>query len=135
MSRLEKLRQDWQPEWKDEVGGWVTEALRESYMPEMPPVEDGMYLIDILQEFGPVKAGPMSMVPIEVVDVDAYCRRFVDLAPWETRWLLRMSQAYASELSAASDPQRPPPWMPDPDEMTFEQRERIAKAAKAALRS
>lgn len=104
-------------------------------MPEMPPVDDGMYLIEFFREIGPVVASGMSVGAFNDLHVRAWRENTsIDLAPWESRWLIRLSKEYAAELHAASDVNRPPPWIPDPSEEPPERKEKVARHVRSMLR-
>lgn len=114
LSRLERLRKDWVPEWGHFVPRWTVEALREDYMPEMPPLEQGGYLVAYLLEIGPVVSGGMGPAPLEFFHIDAWCNRVgIDLQPQESRMIRRLSREYVSESQKAEKPDRLPPWRPD----------------------
>lgn len=102
----------------------------------MPPVDAGMYLIDIVREIGPVVPVGMSVGAFNDLHVRAHQdNRGIRFAPWECVWLIRLSKEYASELHAAEKKEaRPPPWIPDPDDIPVEQKEKIAKHVKSILR-
>ncbi len=115
-TRLEGLRRNWRPdqEWLDMVSQQTYETLRDQWMPELPPVGLGAHLIPILFEIGPTVAGDMSSGPITFDNVDAWCRRIgVDLAPWESRWLVRLSKEWLGEQQKSCKHFAPAPWKPE----------------------
>jgi len=106
------MRREWKPEWSDQVSAETVETLRESYMPEMPPLDQAGYLIGYLLEIGPTVAAGMSAGPIGWPHIDAWCNRIgIDLAPWESRLLLRLSREYLTESHRAEKLGCIPPWI------------------------
>ena len=91
----------------------VTEALRAEYMPEMPPIEEGAaYLLGYLMDMGPVLSGGMGAVALTYGELDAWCNRMgISLAPWESRFLRRLSSEYASESHKATTQGYQAPWL------------------------
>lgn len=81
----------------------IEEILGSIPMPEV----DGVHLVEILFKVGPVKAE----TSISEADLEPYeRRRGIELAPWQADLLVRMSQAYLSEMHAAQKHDAPPPW-------------------------
>lgn len=95
----------------------------------MPPLGGGAYLIEILFEVGPSKTSGMGgHSAIDDVDLAAWmANQNVRLTPWEAKAIRQISREYAAMLSEAVEPNTPPPWV-DPNIMTEERREKIAKA-------
>jgi hypothetical protein len=108
LSRLEALRKAWAPQWSAWVSESVVEALRSEYMPDLPPLEAGGYLVAYLFEAGPVMdAGPLSFGELE-----SWCRRLgIDLQPWEARCLCRLSREYLNESRRAALRDAKAPWL------------------------
>jgi hypothetical protein len=101
------------PEWLEMVSQTTYETLRDQWMPPMPPVEFGAYLITILMELGPTVPAGMASGPITFDNVDAWCRRTgIDLEPYESRWLVRLSREWLGESQKASKHFAPAPWTP-----------------------
>lgn len=114
MSRLEGMRWIWRPDWADDVSPTTVKALRESYMPEMPPLAEGGYLVGYLLEIGPTMASGMGAGPITFGEIDRWCARMgIDLSPWETRTLRRLSNEYLGESHRAQKRGCEPPWKTD----------------------
>lgn len=89
----------------------------------MPDIEWGAHLVEVLFEFGPVRAeGPLEVEHIKPIE-KALCAKF---QPWEKRLLLRLSRAYLGEVHKAKDPGAKPPWP------TAEKQWRRVQSAKAA---
>lgn len=81
-------------------------------MPEMPPLEQGGYLVGYLTEIGPTIAAGMGAGPITFEEIDRWCVRIgIDLQPWETRFLKRLSNEYLSEQHRAEKLGCVPPWI------------------------
>lgn len=105
------MRREWVPEWADWVSADTVEALREIYMPEMPPLDEGGYLVSYLLEIGPTVASGMGAGPIEWPQINAWCDRIgVDLQPFEARLLRRLSGEYLVESHRAEKLGCEPPW-------------------------
>jgi hypothetical protein len=96
----------------------------------MPPLKGGGYLAEILFDIGPaVPAGMGGLVAIRDVDLAAWqANRDLRLSAWECRTIRRLSQAYASEASSASDPNAIAPYVAPKELIPREQREKISKA-------
>jgi hypothetical protein len=110
-SRLQAMRAAWVPDWVDEVPAWVTEAMREDYMPDMPDIEVGRYLLDYLLEVGPTIAGGTSQGPVTNDELAHWQQNSgMHLAPWESQTLLRLSKDYLAEALLAKQRDRPAPW-------------------------
>lgn len=73
----------------------------------MPPVRCGKHLVDILFELGPVKAESA----IEPGDLPGWEHVMgVEFDPWEMRVLIQLSRAYHTEMHAAKEWGREPPY-------------------------
>jgi len=113
MSRLEGMRWIWKPEWAGDVSVSTVEVLREQYMPEMPPLEQGGYLVSYLLEIGPTMASGMGAGPISYEAILAWQELTgIALQPWEMRFLRRLSGEYLSESRRAEKRGCVPPLMP-----------------------
>ncbi|MFA7278908.1 MAG: hypothetical protein WC100_02325 [Sterolibacterium sp.] len=105
------MRSAWVPDWADDVPESTVEALRETYMPEMPPLEEGSYLVGYLLELGPVHASGMGQGPISHESILAWqALTGIELEPWEARLLRRLSCDYLSESHRAQKLGCEPPW-------------------------
>lgn len=134
LSRLERLRKDWVPEWVGWVSPATVEALREAYMPDLPPLEGGAYLVGYLLDAGPTVAAGMGAGPLTSKDLMPWCEETgIELQPWEARTLRRLSIAYLNESHQAEKLGCEPPWKPTDfkPELTAKQLER--KAERLAL--
>lgn len=77
----------------------------------MPEIDAGQYLLDWLFEIGPTTPMGMSSAPIAWGEIhDWQQQQGVDLKPWESRLLRKLSCEYLSESHEARDPNRPPPY-------------------------
>lgn len=124
----------WIPDWLADVSQDCYESLCEQYMPELPPVQGGAHLVAYLFELGPTVPAGMGAGPLTIAEIDPWCRRLgIDLAPWELRWLVRLSKEYLSESHKATQQFAPPPWIPDGAEspLTAEQAEQARRRALA----
>ena len=78
--------------------------------PDMPPIRTP-WIIDHLMDLGPSEAGAMGPVPISWVSIDHWQRcSGIDLPPWTSRLLRRLSVDFVAETVRAREPDCPPPW-------------------------
>lgn len=88
-------------------------------MPELPPAGVGAYLIAYLFEVGPTLTGAMGPIPLTHEELRAWQDDMgLQLAPWECRFLRRLSVEYMAELHHAEKPDRPAPWI-NPDDVEY----------------
>lgn len=112
LSRLEQLKAD---------------NKDDGYLPDMPPVECGEYLLNYLFEIGPVLHGGMGGIPLTNAEIDAWQRNMsIRLSPWESRALHHLSRIYLAEHQAASDPKRSAPWKESEDVKAITRRAAVA---------
>lgn len=105
------MRQAWAPDWADDVSWATVEALRESYMPPMPPLEEGGYLVGYLLEAGPVTSSGLGSSPLSFLEIQAWSNLIgITLEPWEVRCLHRLSCEYVRESHKAEKLGYPAPW-------------------------
>jgi hypothetical protein len=115
-TRIEGQRRNWEPdpEWLEMVSQQTYETLRDQWMPELPPIEFGAYLVPYLMEIGPTVATGMGVGPITAAHIDPWSRMMgIQFSPWEFQWLVRLSKEYLSEQSKSSKHFSPPPWRAD----------------------
>ena len=78
---------------------------------EMPPCDEGEYLIAYLYELGPTVAADMGAGPVTFAEMAAWqAARGFELEPWEARLLRRLSVDYLAESHRATERNCPPPW-------------------------
>lgn len=78
---------------------------------EMPPLPYGDYLINFLYEVGPTMAAGMGAGPLTYSEIEAWQRaNGIELRPWESALMRRLSCEYASESYAATKRDRPAPF-------------------------
>lgn len=78
---------------------------------EMPPVDQGEYLIGYLYEMGPTVAAGMGAGPVSFAELVAWqAARGFELEPWEARLLRRLSVDYLAESHRATQRDCQPPW-------------------------
>lgn len=118
-----------QAAWLNTIPKNAKRARRETKSDAMPPLGAGAYLIEILFEVGPsLPTGMGGHRPIGELDLAAWMfNQGVSLSPWESRAIRQVSREYAAMLSEAVEPNTPPPWV-DPNIMSQERRDKIAKA-------
>ena len=79
---------------------------------EMPPFDEGEYLIGYLYELGPTVAAGMGAGPVTFAEMAAWqAARGFELEPWEARMLRRLSVDYLAESHRATKPDCPPPYI------------------------
>lgn len=92
-----------------------------------PPLEDGMYLVDILFKIGPVK----HEAPLSEGDIEPWeRRRGIQLAPWQAELIVDMSKAYLGEMYNARHISSLCPWPPGRNVWKYVQDELHAKPKK-----
>ena len=111
------MRRSWRPEWIDD--DWVTQEFYDAqaavYMPELPPIDDGVApLVGYLMEIGPVVAAAAGAGPIPFSELRAFCGfpGSPRLSFNDVRLIHRMSAAYLDESTKAAKNFAPPPWWP-----------------------
>ena len=78
---------------------------------EMPPFDEGEYLIAYLYELGPTVAAGMGAGPVTFAEMCAWqVARGFELEPWEARLLRRLSVDYLAESHRATQRDCRPPW-------------------------
>lgn len=83
-----------------------------NYQPEMPTVEAAAYLIGYLWDAGPTPAGQV----LTHAELRAWQENNgVELSPWESRTLRRLSGDYLAETFKARRHDHPAPWKPGGD--------------------
>ena len=78
---------------------------------EMPSLTCGDYLVNFLYEVGPTMAAGMGAGPLTYSEIEAWQRaNGIELIPWESALMRRLSCEYASESHAATKRDRPAPF-------------------------
>ena len=117
-SRIERLR---------------TDHKDVDYEPDMPQI-DAPHIIGYLYEIGPTMSTGMGLTPISFEEILAWqSLTGIELDPWETRILRRLSYDYLSESHKAEKADYPAPWQPA--DLTQETRDAISKKVQNSLRS
>lgn len=102
LSRVKALARQWAAAEKGRVA--------DDYRPDMPAI-DAQYLIGYLWEIGPTMAAGMGAAPLSHVEIAAWQANVgIELQPWETRLLRRLSYDYLAESRAAESADSPAPW-------------------------
>lgn len=110
----------------DEVQRQDTEA----YYPDLN--DEVRYLLDYLQAMDYVEQGMSGPVRLSFAEIEAWAQlAAVELLPWEVSVLRAMSSAFASEVRAAESINRPPPWVPVPEQID---RVKVALHVRSVLR-
>lgn len=82
--------------------------------PALPPLPDAQ-LVEWLMEIGPIETGGMAGTAISWITLDAWCNRTgIDLQPWQSRLLRRLSGDWLAETDRAKAPDCAPPWTDKP---------------------
>jgi hypothetical protein len=98
------------------------EMEAEGLLPDMPDVSAEHY-IGLLMDAGPIMATGAGVTGLTWREIEAWQgRTAIELDPWECRLIRQLSIAYASELQAAENPDRPSPFQP---EISDEVRDRV----------
>ena len=78
----------------------------------MPPVEGAGHLAEYLFELGPTMAAGMGAGPVTHQEIRAWqLNAGIELTPWESRTIRRLSSDYLDELRKAEKRDRPAPWL------------------------
>lgn len=73
-------------------------------------LEAGDYLLDLLQQLGPIRSGGMGLTTPDWQEVVAFASASsLDLEPWEYRLIRRMCAGYLREFNAGKEPLSIPP--------------------------
>lgn len=88
----------------------MREVLQDpNHQPEMPPIEAGGHLLGYFWDVGPTPAGHV----LTHAELRAWQENNgLELAPWETRTLRRLSSDYLAETFKARRQDHPAPWKP-----------------------
>lgn len=103
----------------------------DGWEPQMPPLGAAGYLAGILWEVGPAMAAGMGAGPVTHAELRAWQQNTgVELAPWEARFLRRLSIEYLAESHKAEKANRPAPWQASAD---ASDRAAVAKSLQQSL--
>lgn len=104
-----------------------------STIANMPPLDGGAYLVNILFDIGPATPKGMGgLVSITELEISAWQQnRGLRLSCWEAKTIKRLSQIYAGAANEARDPKATAPYIPARTQITREQHERISAAMSA----
>lgn len=87
--------------------------------PVMPP-NPATHITDRLVEMGLSEAAGMGVVPLSWREIGAWCERTgIDLPPWESRLMRRLSADYVGESRRGENESCPPPWLAPANEATI----------------
>lgn len=103
---------------------------------ELPPVDEGGHLLDVLFQIGPVVATGFGAAPISELELAAWqFNQHTRLEPWECAIIRQLSREYAAMLSEATNPNCPAPYTVDADAAARASAVRDKFKAMAALRN
>jgi hypothetical protein len=106
---------------------------KKGVVPDLPYLSGGHYLIDYLMEAGPISAAGMGPVVLTWPELNAWVERTgVDLQPWESRMVRRLSADYLTQSRKSEKLDCPSPAFKP---LTDEAREVLAKQLESALDS
>jgi hypothetical protein len=109
------------------------------YLPEdyeyrqLPDAGNAEYLLNHLMSVGICSSGTHSQTPLTWLELKSYNELSgANLDSWECETLIELSRAYVSTLSAARQPDMPPPYVPDDvDVEEISRKEEAARMKKA----
>lgn len=79
--------------------------------PKMPNLGSESYLIDLLFQIGTSKQGASGLIPIEWVDLKAFCDvTGTQLTREEALIIKSLSADFVSQINASRNPSEPPPF-------------------------
>lgn len=108
------------------------ETKGDDYQPPMPPC-DAHYLVQYLNEIGPgFASGGMGPAMAEVELLAWQFNTGRRLAPWESRFMKRLSIAHAKQRQLSTKTDCPPPW--DGREQRQENRAAVAARMQSLFR-
>jgi hypothetical protein len=88
----------------------IQEMLNKGEQPDLPEVFGGLYLVEYLMDAGPGSVAGMGMVPITWPDLAAWQDQIgIQLAPWESKMLRRLSGEYLAQARKSEQPDCPSP--------------------------
>lgn len=86
-----------------------------TFRPPMPEC-DAPYLIEYLYDVGPTLSSGAGPIPLTEQEIAAWqTNTGIDLLPWESRVLKRLSREFLSQMHASEKRDCPAPWRPAPD--------------------
>lgn len=126
------MRDRWVPEWGDLVSPEILEAIRAEYMPAMPEVQLGSYLLSYFLDVGPVEQSGMGDTVLSHQELRAYQDNIgIRLQPWEIRLIRRLSGEYLRAKFVAEKASAPAPWYADVEE---DELQIVAQSLKQTIR-
>jgi len=101
----------------------------------LPPVEDGDYLLEMLNRCGMVSQGAGGIASISWQEIKAFKELSgEEIDWWEADVLMSLSRAYVSMYHRASDAHMPPPYETDDEELIQQHRKEETRLIKQRLR-
>jgi len=102
----------------------------------LPPVEDGDYLLEMLNRCGMVSQGAGGITSISWQEIKAFKELSgEEIDWWEADVLMSMSHAYVSMYHRASDANMPPPYETDDEELLQAHKKEQTRLLKQAIRA
>lgn len=87
------------------------QLMQDGVPPQLPEVLAGQYLLNWLFEVGPTQPAGMGSGPVTFQELAAWQQQAgIELQPWETSLLRRLSVEYLNESYEATNAARPPPY-------------------------
>lgn len=94
--------------------GEVIQGPTEIHLPDIPSAFG--YLLGYFYLSGQATQTGMGLVPLSWQEIKAFREENeLEITLWERELLKKMSEAYCTEYSRASDPKRPAPYAPEQD--------------------
>lgn len=88
------------------------EKEMEIYYPPLAP--EAVYLVDYLRSLDFIEPSMGGPIRLSFAEIWSWARlNHIALKPWEVTILRQLSTEFASEVTAAENPQRPAPWVPE----------------------
>lgn len=107
---------------------------RDTESPElkMPEIDSHEYILELFYQSGMILNGAHGAVPITWTELRNYSEQSgVDLTPWESEIVMRLSRAYCSAYHDGQKPEALPPWMPEDTDSITKQRENVSNTLAA----
>lgn len=94
---------------------------------DVPAIQTGQYIIDWFMLAGMVGQGSGGAVPLCWMEVRAFSKQMnLNLNPWESSLIMRLSRVYASGLARYTDAEAEPPYIEDEEKYEQAQAEKRA---------
>lgn len=107
---------------------------KDSAFLRLPELDGAEYIIHMLYEAGTLTLGGMSAAPLSWQEIEAWCRvTEYETSVWERMLVKELSHAYVNELHAATEKNRPDPYIYVPEGEV--DREAVDKKARSIFKN